>query len=390
MRSKLSPPNDAQQRIAPLAKLPVFWDLEGKSVVLAGGSDGAAWKAELLIACGAVVDLYCPEEALGEAMRTLLARGPLLSEGRSSERGCLLHHPRPWRNADLPRASLALADCEEEKEAETFFLAAKHAGVPVNVIDKPRFCQFQFGSIVNRSPVVVSISTDGAAPILAQAIRRRIETLLPPVLRDWAQLAQRLRDRINETLEPGPSRRSFWEYFVDRCFSSLHSPAADTESMILAEAKRLAVEPAKGKLTVVGAGPGDAELLTLKAVRALQAADVIFFDPHISTDVLELARREAKRMLVGDTQEMYDAPIIDSTMLGFARAGKRVVRLVTGSGTMNATQAKAFADIAGEGIVPEVVPGINAPTSELARTVSARSQYPSAATPAESRRIQFS
>lgn len=146
-------------------------------MVLAGGSDGAAWKAELLLACGAELHLYCEESELSECFKALVSTSQMLT-----------WHDRSWGPDSFKGAELALADCETDEEAGRFYNAARSAGVPVNVIDKPEFCQFQFGSIVNRSPVVVSISTDGAAPILAQAIRRRIETLLPLALKDWGRL----------------------------------------------------------------------------------------------------------------------------------------------------------------------------------------------------------
>ena len=114
----------------------------------------------------------------------------------------------PWR----------LADIEDDAEAQAFACAARAAGVPVNVIDKPAFCQFQFGSIVNRSPVVIGISTDGAAPILAQAIRRRIETLLPASLAAWGALAREIRDTVMSRLAKGAPRRQFWEQFAERAF----------------------------------------------------------------------------------------------------------------------------------------------------------------------------
>jgi hypothetical protein len=138
----LKPQRNEPARMEGLAKLPVFWRLEGKRVVLAGGSDGAAWKAELLLACGAQLDLYCEESGRSESLATLVAKSPMLT-----------WHDRCWDADIFKGAELALADCETEEEAGRFYDAARTAGVPVNVIDKPEFCQFQFGSIVNRSPV---------------------------------------------------------------------------------------------------------------------------------------------------------------------------------------------------------------------------------------------
>nr|WP_209944351.1 siroheme synthase CysG [Rhizobium halophytocola] len=513
--------------MAPLAKLPVFWSLEGKPVLLAGGTEGAAWKAELLMACGADVHVWCPAAELGETFRTLITerhgadsplavrasprvevvegeprhieplaslgmeiegkgdaggslppsvlpdispsrgeidpaaaaraivgvedevasaglRGRLESKaigatasrllaindpperahdlgrsaakaqstkvqpnlaapavdrsagrqpislpegempGRAAEgvltqgqrhesttarRGTLHHHDAPWSPASFAGASLALADCETDLEALAFHDAAVEAGVPVNVIDKPAFCQFQFGSIVNRSPVVVSISTDGAAPILGQAIRRRIETLLPPALKGWAELAHALRDRVNALLAPGSERRNFWERFVDHTFAGNREPGEDAAERLLADAGRISAAARTGRVTLVGAGPGDAELLTLKAVRALQAADVILFDDLVSAEVLELARREAKRMLVGKRggRTSCRQEDINAIMVGFAKAGKRVVRLKSGDPMIFGRAGEEIARLEAEGIPVDVVPGITSASAMAAR-----------------------
>jgi len=166
------PVETAPPRVGPLAKLPVFLDLAGKRVIVVGGSAAAAWKSELLAAAGARVEVYA--ETLEPDMASCIAGAGLDNPIR--------HHARHWSADILAGAAVALADIDSEAEAEAFACAARAAGVLVNVIDKPAFSQFQFGSIVNRSPVIVGISTDGAAPILAQAIRQRIETLLPPAL----------------------------------------------------------------------------------------------------------------------------------------------------------------------------------------------------------------
>ncbi|MEO0799440.1 MAG: NAD(P)-dependent oxidoreductase, partial [Pseudomonadota bacterium] len=188
-RSSRKPAEATPARMGPLAKLPVFWDLHGKRVVVAGGTAAAAWKAELLAAAGARIEIYATE--LEDEMRALLERG--------AADGSLTHHQRPWALDIFENAALALADAETDAEARAYYCAAKGAGVPVNVIDKPTFCQFQFGSIVNRSPVVVGISTDGAAPILGQAVRRRVETLLPASLAAWGRLSKQIRTLATET-----------------------------------------------------------------------------------------------------------------------------------------------------------------------------------------------
>ncbi|QWW71834.1 siroheme synthase CysG [Rhizobium sp. WYJ-E13] len=346
-------------RMAPLAKLPVFWSLAGQRVIVAGGSDACAWKAELLAASGAKVEIYA--EQLSEACAALV------EQGSTHPKGALSHRPAAWHEDAFAGSAIAVADCDDETEARLFFEAAQRAGVPVNVIDKPAFCQFQFGSIVNRSPVVVSISTDGAAPILAQAIRRRIETLLPASLKSWAALAQSLREEIALRLKPGAERRAFWERFVDRAFGA--EPTEVCVRDLLVDMERPAPTRPVGRVTLVGAGPGDAEYLTLKAVRALQAADVILFDDLVSDEVLELARREAKRLLVGKRggRTSCRQEDINEMMLTFAKAGKNVARLKSGDPMIFGRAGEEIAYLKQHNISVEVIPGITAASAMASR-----------------------
>lgn len=300
-------------RVDPLAVLPVFLNLEGRHVVVAGGTAGAAWKAELLKACGAEVHVYAAD--LDEAFSPLLQAG---------SRGHLLHHRMRWTPESLIGTSLAVGDCETEEEALAFTQAARKAGVPVNVIDKPAFCQFQFGSIVNRSPAVIAISTDGAAPILAQAIRRRVEAVLPPSLKSWAELAKTIRQNVNERLGHGRPRRAFWEAFVDRAFGETgEAPSASAFETAL---DSIAAAPVQGRISIVELGSQDAELLTLKAVRRLQSADLIVFGNDVAEDILLLARREAKRLQTGTSADTRRIP---GEALLRAQAGEHVVLLTT-------------------------------------------------------------
>ena len=342
------------QRMGPLASLPVFFDLAGKRVVMAGGGPGAAWKAELLASAGAHVDLYVPADGIDGEMAELLAVPP--------ESGVIVHHDRPWATDVFAGAAIAVGDTESLAEGQAFACAARAAGVPVNVVDKPSYCDFRFGTIVNRSPVVIGISTDGAAPILGQAIRRRIETLLPPALSQWAGLAARVRGAVMERLAPGPLRRAFWERFADSAFTT-KLPDAAAEAAAGGFIDDLARSPeAGGRVTLVGAGPGEAELLTLKAVRALQAADVILFDDLVSDEILELARREARRMLVGKraARDSCRQEDINAMMVSFAKAGKHVVRLKSGDVSVFGRAGEELDELARENIPVAIVPGITA------------------------------
>ncbi len=353
MRDMERKPTQAKpNRLGPLAKLPVFLDLKGRRVVVAGGSAAAAWKAELLAAAGGNVEVYAAQ--IGADMTALLERG--------AAAGSLVHRQQDWSAAALDQAVLAVADAQSPDEARAFYQAAVGAGASVNVIDQPAYCQFQFGSIVNRSPVVIGISTDGAAPILGQAIRRRIETLLPPALAEWGRLAKHIRRHVSDLLTSGAQRRAFWEHFAARAFGP--APTETERLALLAQADVIGSDmtASAGRVTLVGAGPGDPDLLTLKAVRALQAADVILFDDLVSDGVLELARREAKRMLVGKRGGRASCAQgdINALMVKLARQGKNVVRLKSGDPSIFGRSGEEIAQLQAEGIPVSVVAGITA------------------------------
>lgn len=339
-------------RIRPLATLPVFLSLENRRVLLAGGTEAAAWKAELVAAAGAEVHVY--SEAFDPAMEKLLTAGSI--------RGCFVRHDRLWSEGSFEGAALAIADATTNDEAVAFRDAARAAGVPVNVVDKPSFCDFQFGSIVNRSPIVIGISTNGAAPILGQAIRQRIETLLPLTLADWAGLAGQLRKLVLKTLQPGAQRRRFWEKFTEIAFSERDAPDAcgDFGSLVAAIGKAQPVD--RGQVTLVGAGPGRAEHLTLKAVRALQGADVILFDELVAEEVLELARREARRVRVGKRggQDICREENIFAMMMDLTSRGQNVVRLKSGDPMVLGRDGGEIERLRCADISVSIIPGVPA------------------------------
>ena len=172
-------------RIAPLSRLPTFFALKDKRVIVAGGSAAATWKAELLSAAGAQVEVFAPEP--GADMLALASTPP---------HGAVVIQRRNWAAEDFLGAAIAVADCPDDQAAAQFAAGARDAGVPVNVIDRPAFCDFSFGAIVNRSPLVIGISTEGASPVFAQAIRAKIETLIPQGFARWAAAALAWRSRL--------------------------------------------------------------------------------------------------------------------------------------------------------------------------------------------------
>jgi uroporphyrin-III C-methyltransferase / precorrin-2 dehydrogenase / sirohydrochlorin ferrochelatase len=346
-------------KMAPLARLPVFLALEGKRAVLAGGSAAAAWKAELLSAAGARVAVYAA--APSEGMLQVAANPP---------RGAIEINRREWTVSDLQHAAVAIGAIEDDESAAAFASAARAAGVPVNVIDKPAFCDFAFGAIVNRSPLVIGISTDGAAPIFAQAIRAKLEALLPKGFADWAAAAARWRAAVKSTGLPFSGRRKFWQLFTAHAMQDPHAEPTQTDfDRFIAEVQGLGGATEDGSVTLVGAGPGDAELLTLRAVRALQSADVILFDDLVSREVLDFARREARKMLVGKTGfgPSCKQDDINALMVSLAKQGKRVVRLKGGDPLIFGRAAEEIAACRAANIAVEVVPGITAAQGAAAR-----------------------
>src|SRR6476661_8991023 len=260
-----------------LARLPVFLALDGKRAVVAGGSAAAAWKAELLSASGAQVDVYAAEPS-----------DELLEVAESPPRGAIAFNRRVWTADDLAGAAIAIGAFDDDEAAAKFATASRARGVPVNVIDKPAFCDFAFGAIVNRSPLVIGISTDGAAPVFAQAIRAKLEALIPRGFAGWADAARRWREAIQSSGLSFAARRRFWQAFAR--FALAHpdrAPAQSDFDSVLRQTRTEAMPAEAGSVTFVGTGPGDPELLTLRAVRALQSADVILIDDLVAPDILD-------------------------------------------------------------------------------------------------------
>jgi uroporphyrin-III C-methyltransferase/precorrin-2 dehydrogenase/sirohydrochlorin ferrochelatase len=335
-------------RIAPLARLPVFLKLDGRRVVVAGASAAAAWKAELLSAAGAHVDVYARDPS---AELLAIAAGV---------RGVVNIHARFWAAGDFSNAAIAVGWCEDDGEAARFAAAARAAGVPVNVIDKPTFCDFAFGAIVNRSPLVIGISTDGAAPVFAQTVRARLETLIPHGFARWAEAAARWRPRVRAHGRALAMR--FWENFAARAFAhAQRGPSeADLQALFAQTNGNCATAPA-----IIVIAPNDPEQLTLRALRALQSADVILFDRAVSAGILDFARREARRVLVDTSEQDSNKQAGDETiMIALARAGRRVVRLVSAETASLEISEQEIAACRAAGVAVEVAPAIPPPQGE--------------------------
>ena len=314
----------------PLANFPVFLRFAGRKAVLAGEGEPAAWKAELLAAAGAEVALFAPDPS--EKLRRTVTRLGLACQARS------------WREADLDGAQIAVLEARDDAEAERFRAAARAAGALVNVIDRPRFCDFSFGSIVERSPLVIGVSTDGAAPVFAQAVRSRIEAMFPETLRDWAQAARLWRARFAGL--DAPRRRAIWLDFAAHAFASVDRAPTEADYQALSQERRA------GRLIVVGAGPGPADLLTLRAVRALQAAEHVVEDGQVR----EACATSAGARRAISVAPRGPAPPFAALRSPASRQGATVVALVCGDGS----GTEWAADAARAGVLCEIVPGVAA------------------------------
>ena len=311
-----------------LANLPVFLRLDGRKTVLAGSGDPTAWKAELLVAAGADMLLLAPEPSAKLA--------EVIAGGR------VRHERRAWREADFDGALAAIIEARDDAEAERFRVGARRAGALVNAIDRPDYCDFSFGSIVERSPLVIAISTDGAAPVFAQAIRSRIESLFPETLRDWANAARAWRPRF-AGLDLA-RRRTIWADFSARALASVDRGPTEADYEALSQAVRA------GRLIVAGVGPGAVDLVTLRAVRALQAAEFIVEDGAIDPEVRRLGRREAGVEICRDGADES----VRQRALARVGAGETVVVLRPGDGRGSDWETIA----ARAGAVCEIAPGV--------------------------------
>jgi uroporphyrin-III C-methyltransferase / precorrin-2 dehydrogenase / sirohydrochlorin ferrochelatase len=345
--------SDAEEDCVPLMRdlacLPVFFALAGRRVVLAGSSNALLWKAELCQAAGARIEIFSPDPCPG--LVALASRCPAL---------VLL--ARRIEFEDFRGAALAIAEAESTAEAVLLQSHARAAGVMLNIIDTPGFSDFQFGAIVDRSPLVIGISTSGGAPKLAQMLRGRLEALLPREVRLWAAEAKIWRDKLKAFDTPLKTRIRFWELFGSKALAERRAPQEDDLAALLAEAGGATAGAAQGSVALVGAGPGDPELLTLKALRALQSADVVLYDHLVAPAIVEMARREAEKIPVGKRgyKPSCRQDHIVAQLVALASQGKRVVRLKGGDPMIFGRANEEIGALRAAGIKVEVIPGITA------------------------------
>jgi len=340
-----------------MASFPIFVDLAERRPLVVGGGELALAKVRLLLKRAPVVDVAADRVVADLRKLEDVGEVRVLS-------GC------PGHDEIVGRPLVISATGDEDEDARISAIA-RAAGVPVNVPDRPHLCTFILGAIVDRGSVTIAIGTEGTAPVLATSLRATLEQTLHPRLGRLADIARDYRCAVAERLKTGPARRAFWQgFFAGPAADAIL--AGDEAGGRAALEQRLTDQPSEtpqiGRVLLVGAGPGDPDLLTLKAVRALKNADVILHDGLMGTGVLEHARREAEVISVAKERGRHSRTQaeINALIVAHARAGKTVVRLKGGDPSIFGRGGEEVDTLRASGIPVEVIPGITAATAAAA------------------------
>ena len=332
---------------------PVFVALEGRSVLVVGGGDAALGKVLLLRQASATITVVAPEV---NAELAELERQDAISIVR-----------RAFAAGDVAGRALVFAATGEEAADAAVSEAARAIGIQVNAVDRPSLSTFITPAIVDRDPVTVAISSAGTSPILARHVRTRIEAMLPPQFGRLAQFAERFRSAVQARFADLRARRRFWERFFDGPIAASVMAGEEAwahENMIAVVNRRAATEP--GSLHIIGTGSGDPDLMSLKAVRAMQSADVLAIDLRVEPRILDLARRDADRMSFDGSRESE----LGERWVALAEAGRIVVLLVPGDGVAVADRIRAGRTDVRIEFVPGLTPDARSEIASARRAIA--------------------
>lgn len=331
--------------------LPIFLDIKHQPCLLVGGGEVAARKATLLLEAGAKLMVVAPElsSTIAKYLQTKNVQ----------------YCQRVFQDTDIePGIRLVIAATPDKVVNSRVYKLATAQHIPVNVVDHPEHCSFIMPSVLNRDPVVVAVSTGGASPVLARLIRARLESLIPAAYGRLAEICTRYRRQVKDRFLQPESRRRFWEQVLqggvaERVFSGQIQEAEKLLNQTLAQSD---AELKMGEVYLVGAGPGDPDLLTFRALRLMQQADVVVYDRLIAKSILDLTRRDARRIYVGKEREHHvmRQEEINNLLAKLAIEGHRVVRLKGGDPFIFGRGGEEIDTLAAQGIPFQVVPGITA------------------------------
>ncbi|WP_019672464.1 siroheme synthase CysG [Psychrobacter lutiphocae] len=344
---------------------PLFFKFTNQPVLIVGGGEVAQRKADLLSRTGANITIVAPQ--ISDSIRHLLSdsKHTLIAE--------------QYDKQYLAGKRIVIAGTDDEMLNHQVHADCQALNIPVNVVDTPPLCDFIFPAIVDRSPIVIGISSNGKAPVLARLTRARLEALIPQGYGKLAKLAGDMRDEVKSKIPTLTGRRQFWEKAFEGKVSELMFAGRESEAEqalkqdLEATHNRLSnLDAAKsaesnklgnvGEVYIVGAGPGDPELLTFKALRLMQQADIVYYDALVSAEVLDLCRRDADKVFVGKKRSNHAVAQqnINQMMIDAANTGKRVVRLKGGDPFVFGRGGEEIQALRAANIPYQVVPGITA------------------------------
>ncbi len=339
-----------------LGVFPAFHKVAGRRVVVVGGGHEAAAKIRLLSETRAEIVVFARALDKETGVDLIAAHGDWRGQWPTA--------------ADIAGAALVFAATGSEDGDREIQLLAREAGVPINVVDRPELCDFYTPALVNRAPLAVAVASEGVAPVLSRHVRARIEAMLAPAFGDLSGLAERLRSRVTMKLATAGERRRFWARFftggiAEKVFAG-RSDEAEREAV-----RSLEIEPVLvGHVSLVGAGPGAEDLLTLRAQRALQEADVIVYDRLVPESIVAQGRRDARRIYVGKAKgdHSMSQDEINAILVREAEKGHSVVRLKSGDPLIFGRAGEEMAALRAAGISFDVVPGVTAALAAAAET----------------------
>ncbi|MFB2539755.1 MULTISPECIES: siroheme synthase CysG [unclassified Acinetobacter] len=328
---------------------PISLKLQQQRCLIVGGGKVAYRKAQLLVKAGAIVDVIAPEIEL--ALQQLLEQhdGNIILE-------------KFQHNTSLNHYRLVIAATNDSAVNQQIFQLCEQQNILVNSVDDPPHCRFMVPAIIDRSPLVISVASNGTSPVLSRQLRTQIEQLIPHNLGKLAEFSGQWRSRVKEKIPSPEQRRIFWEnLYQSPVKEAVFNNDRATAESLMQQALQDWQTP-KGEVYLVGAGPGDPELLTLKALRLMQQADVVIYDRLVSSAILDLCRRDAEKIYVGKARANHSVPQqdINQLLVKYAQAGERVCRLKGGDPFIFGRGGEEIQQLADANIPFQVVPGITA------------------------------
>jgi uroporphyrin-III C-methyltransferase/precorrin-2 dehydrogenase/sirohydrochlorin ferrochelatase len=327
--------------------LPIFMSVKGRLCVVVGGGEIAHRKATVLLEAGAVVKAVAPEFSAEFAAATPIE--------------CVTQR---FQAAHLDGAVLVIAATDDSEVNRDVSQQASARNIPVNVVDSPDLCTFIMPSILDRSPLIVAFSSGGTSPVLARMLRGKLETMIPQSYARLTAFCARFRGTVKAKVDSLPMRRVFWENVLEGAIAEqvLAGNEAAAEAMLLTQLEAGKDDQPRGEVYLVGAGPGDPDLLTFRALRLMQKADVVVYDNLVSKEIIEMTRRDATRIFVGKERANHTMPQaeINTLLVRLAKEGKRVLRLKGGDPFIFGRGGEEIETLAEQGVLFQVVPGITA------------------------------